>query len=140
MRPNRAWWRVKVGCGAGLIACLFIHYLGDAPPPAIPRALSQLLVVAGGITTLWHAGILGKAEAGQLVTGGGLFRWVRHPMYSGDVVLYLGLALLAPGPATFGFLGLGWVALYRQSVVEDKFLAARYGEAFEVWRQRTWLL
>lgn len=45
MGPDRTWWRVKVGCGVGLIASLFFYYLGETPPPQVPRVLSQVLII-----------------------------------------------------------------------------------------------
>ena len=143
----RAWWRVKVACGAALIAILVDHYLYGLLPagPSLPILLGQVIVIPGGLTTLYHYRILNRALGGEdktaiMVCTGGLYPVLRHPMYSGDCLLYLGLFLLAPKPLGLGVLLLGWLALFMQAKAEDHYLAARFGETFLDWRQRSGLL
>ena len=98
----RLWWCIKVGAGAALIALLCAHYLMGMPQVTldIPRWLAQALVLTGGIKTLLHHRIVAGACAGnqpaRLVDSGGLYGWVRHPMYLGDCLLYAGMGLLVP--------------------------------------------
>lgn len=58
-------------------------------------------------------------------------------MYLGDMVLYLGLALLAPGWGSGICLLLGWSALILQARAEDAYLSARFGSDFDAWASRT---
>ncbi len=144
MGPDKFWWRIKVACGAALIAVLAAHYLGPGGADLVPRLLAQTLVVGGGLITLFHHRLIRRAgrNAGgaALVTRGGLFHWIRHPMYTGDLLLYTGLALLAPGIASGAFLALGAFALYKQAQVEDDYLLAHHGDLFRDWQARTRLL
>jgi len=142
----RLWWRVKIAAGAALIALLFGHFVFDLPAAdaSFPREVAQLLAVAGGLFTIWHHRILAMAvEEGcptRLVNTGGCYPFIRHPMYLGDLVLYLGLALLVPALVTAVLAAVGAVALMLQARAEDRYLARHYGDAFDRWRRNSGLL
>ena len=76
-------------------------------------------------------------ERHQLVTGGP-YAWVRHPLYTNGLALFLGLALMQA--SWFGFLAT-LVALVGISVVviprEEQALEARFGAQFRAYRART---
>src|SRR5205814_476938 len=63
-------------------------------------------------------------ERGELVTRGP-FRGVRHPVYLGATLLFVGLSLLYSWPSLIlsGALGLLWAAKAR---VEERYLVARF--------------
>lgn len=96
------WWSIKVVCGAALIASLFLMIIYDLNRLfSVPALLAQLLVISGGITSIWHYRLLKQsskdiAEPSALVSESALFRWIRHPMYLADMVAYTGLFLIAP--------------------------------------------
>ena len=142
----RLCWRVKVSAGAALIALLCVHFLLGQPQTTtdFPRWLAQALVLVGGMTTLLHHRIVARASAGDrpqtLVNSGGLYRWVRHPMYLGDCLLYAGMALLVPHPLSALLLLIGCIALVLQAKAEDDHMAALFGEPFTSWQQRSGLL
>jgi protein-S-isoprenylcysteine O-methyltransferase Ste14 len=146
MAAPRFWWRIKVGVGAALIALLCTHFLSDAPKAAVqfPRWLAQALVLTGGLTTLLHHRIVAGACAGnqpaRLVDSGGLYSWVRHPMYLGDCLLYVGLGLLVPHPLSALLVAVGCAALVLQARAEDGHMATLFGEPFRRWQQRSGLL
>lgn len=76
-------------------------------------------------------------NAGHLYTRG-LFRWVRHPNYLGDTLLFTGfaavtgswIALIIPAIMALGFVFAAVPAL-------DRRLKAHYGEEFDQWAART---
>lgn len=146
--PAKFWWRLKVLAGGGLIVLVCHHFLTFSPRPdwfPVSVVLSQCVVVVGGVLTLWHSYLLGRSgdnsgSANSLVCRGGLYSRIRHPMYLGDMVLYLGLALLAPGWMSLTCLVLGWLALILQARTEDAYLAVRFGDAFSTWADGTGLL
>ncbi|HUJ13682.1 MAG TPA: isoprenylcysteine carboxylmethyltransferase family protein [Thermoanaerobaculia bacterium] len=76
-----------------------------------------------------------KAE-GHLVTSG-VYRLLRHPMYSGIVLVVAGLFLREPG-VFVAISGAVLIAfLITKSRFEEKLLAARYADYAE-YRKRTW--
>jgi protein-S-isoprenylcysteine O-methyltransferase Ste14 len=73
------------------------HYLGAVPLWLM--VLSQVLVLAGLLLILWvfkvnsFASRTIQVEAGQSVISSGPYRIVRHPMYSGSLVMWLATPL-----------------------------------------------
>lgn len=145
--PVTLFWAFKIGAGLGLSLRVALHFLGFWPallsPP--PMIVGQALVLAGAGINLQHYFFLKRSNPNVaapdfLVSSRGLYHWIRHPMYLGDVILMIGLSLLAPGPAAFLLLILGMVGVGVQSRIEDAQMARAFGQPFEDWRSRTRLL
>jgi protein-S-isoprenylcysteine O-methyltransferase Ste14 len=73
-------------------------------------------------------------EDGELVTEGP-YRWARHPIYGGGILLFLGWALYSGPPALLGVaaLALVWTG---KSKLEERLLAERY-PGYERYRRET---
>ncbi len=84
-----------------------------------------------------HVWKLDPRNSGQLYTGG-LFRRVRHVNYSGDILIYTGIALvggdlrylIVPGLMAGIFVGL-------LIPLKEKYLRDKYGAAFEAYARRS---
>lgn len=135
------WWPVKVI--TSLIAVLWgalagPELLSAGPRLSIPLFIGQAILVFGALTHLGHYVVLKRrisalGNPNELVTTGGLFATIRHPMYLGDCVMVLGATLMAAD-----VLGLLILAVFAGSVVplcidEDKMMSQKFGNAFEVW-------
>ena len=80
---------------------------------------------------------LGVKRDHQVITGGP-YRWVRHPMYTGFLALFAGGALVHNSGAALALLAAPfWGFFYWQSVVEERLLADRLGDAYCEYRART---
>ena len=129
-----------------LIAALgFGFFLFHAPPPSPALYLTGMAIcIVGWIVTLWGFSHLRHrfsimAEARELVRTGP-YAYVRHPVYFGEMINWIGLAVLY----------LGWpVALYTAMLillqalrarVEDQKLAAAFGMDYDRYRTRTGFL
>lgn len=99
-RLGRAW------VGAQLVAFALIGmaivWQGSVPESATPwRIAGGVLALVGLVLMLWSARSLGRSltalpepiVGGELVTSGP-YRWVRHPIYTGVMLLFLGVSLL----------------------------------------------
>src|SRR5262245_48984618 len=74
----------------------------------------------------------------ELITRAGPYRWIRHPLYTTGIALFVAVGLMA---ANWFVLGLAAIALLaiRTVVVprEERELIARFGSGYEEYRRRT---
>jgi protein-S-isoprenylcysteine O-methyltransferase Ste14 len=79
-----------------------------------------------------------EVDAGQQVGTGGPYRWVRHPSYTGILLIAAGLGLAGgtwPGLAIC--LVLPPVAMLLRIRVEEAALSRVLGEPYRAYRRRT---
>ena len=102
--------------------------------------LVSCLAVAAFLFKSGHGVVSHSQRSGDMVTTGA-FKYVRHPLYLGCILFYLGLAL---STASLFSLVL-WVAIclvynYLASY-EEKLLGAEFGESYRIYREQTgkWL-
>lgn len=114
--------------------------LRTARPGGIQQWAGDALVAAGTGWAVWSLRSLGRsvsvlAQARVLVERGP-YRWVRHPLYSGEIVSSLGLTLLAGSLAALGvWLGFCFLQGYRALREEQLLVAAM--PAYRGYRART---
>jgi protein-S-isoprenylcysteine O-methyltransferase Ste14 len=111
---------------------LALPLLRGAPPPAGQSYAAGVLMLAGTGWAVWSLRYLGRslsviAQARQ-VAAGGPYRWVRHPLYTGEIVSALGLALAAGSAAALAaWLAFGALQAYRALREEQILLRALPG-------------
>ena len=68
----------------------------------------------------------------------GVYSIVRHPLYVGNFLMWLGMALLLlEGPLLLVFCLIYWLYYERIMLVEEAFLRTKFGSQFELWSSRT---
>ncbi|MFQ6111685.1 MAG: DUF192 domain-containing protein [Nitrospinota bacterium] len=95
-----------------------------------------LLIVLCGLLSLGRS--FGLAPADRGLVEGGLYRWMRHPMYTGELLFFLGFGLENP-LAWNGILLLAlFIGLPLRALVEERFLVSdsRYRAYMERVRGR----
>lgn len=142
--PGIRWWRVKVACGFLLILGVALKYLADTYPTIFHgyTSLARVAAVLGGAVVIYHyllirRGYLQADPSARIVISGGLFGLVRHPMYLGDMVMYLGLTLLACNFMSIAVMAVAMVALVRQAGEEEAFLSRVYPAVYGPWARST---
>jgi protein-S-isoprenylcysteine O-methyltransferase Ste14 len=85
--------------------------------------------------TSWRMGI-DRQTAGGLVTGG-LYRRLRHPIYSGMLLITVGLAALTADVVSVAVAASAVVALHLQARLEEEFLLARHGGEYAAYKAAT---
>ncbi len=75
----------------------------------------------------------------QLVRAG-VYRRLRHPIYTGVLLIYLGLALQSGRLNALAGFALVVAAYWRKIGIEEQLLKARFGADFEAWRKQSWAL
>ena len=92
----------------------------------VSDAVSTSLVVAGAAIALGAKLSLrrsfGIVPANRGVKRGGLYRFVRHPMYSGYIVNQIGFLLLYFSAWNVAIYAVAWLAFLARAKEEEKFL------------------
>ena len=140
------------GRGAGWVWGQFavmgvVIALGFVPPHwpdgahAALSAAGAVLAVGGAGTAVWASRLLGRGftpfpqplAAGELVEAGP-YRIVRHPVYSGGLLFFVGYSLYASVPALVATAALG-VVWALKARVEERYLRDRY-PAYDAYARR----
>jgi protein-S-isoprenylcysteine O-methyltransferase Ste14 len=75
----------------------------------------------------------------RLVTSG-LYRFVRHPIYTGSLLAVVGIFLVFRSRLVWGALPLYGLGTLWRIHDEERLLLAAFGEEFRRYRARTWRL
>lgn len=100
----------------------------------VPLAALGASLVSWGVATL---GVRNTSGVRDRFVRQGPYRFTRNPQYLGDIVLFLGLSLVANSLSLWithalvilGFLMIPWA--------EEPWLKEQYGEAYEAYRRDT---
>jgi protein-S-isoprenylcysteine O-methyltransferase Ste14 len=143
--PSYRW--MLIGSGAGIILAFLASPLGlRLPgPDALPPVLGIVVIVLGAALRWWSVATLGRfftvtvgVAEDQRVIDTGPYARVRHPSYTGILVIYLGLGI-----------GLdSWLSIAAAVVVpglacayrighEERELRAGLGESYDAYSRRT---
>ncbi len=144
---GRFLFRIRSYSPLPVIAVILVLLAGD--PSGFVQGSAQLpLAVAGLVACVvgqllrgWVLGQVRNGTSGQndyleavALNTGGPYAHVRNPLYVGNFLICLGLALLA-GHVPAGALGLGFFAFEYAFIVpaEEGFLRAQFGEAYQAY-------
>jgi protein-S-isoprenylcysteine O-methyltransferase Ste14 len=146
---DRSSFLVIQGVG---IASIFVagacRYMNWAITPAAVQYFALLLIPGGLALREWAIIKLGRffsrtvqIETGHRLITDGPYRLLRHPAYTGMVLIYFGIALslgswLGAIAALVMMLSATW---YRISV-EEKVLIEAFGDEYRDYMKRTWKL
>ena len=114
--------------------------LRSAPPGGAQQWGGDALVAGGTAWAVWSLRSLGRSVSvlaqARVLVDRGPYRWVRHPLYTGEIMSSLGLALLAGTlPALAVWLGFCFLQAYRALREEQLLVAAM--PAYRGYRART---
>ena len=156
IHPLNSFWRNRVRAAfwfAGLTAwttggvLLWMYrpiLLAATRPPWIAIAVGFGLIAAeiylfvrverelGSRRLVGHAELTGTGE----IFTGGLYAHVRHPRYTGMFCAVVGAALLAGTPHLWAVLAVWWILALIVIRLEERELAARFGQAYAEYRER----
>jgi protein-S-isoprenylcysteine O-methyltransferase Ste14 len=111
-----------------------LYTLTAAPRPSL-AAFGLVIGLAGTFVRLYASGFIVKNQ--ELATDGA-YRFVRHPLYTGNILLVLGFALA--GSRWWSIpLALFFFWFYYPTAIEyeDRKLRRIFGAAWEEWSART---
>ena len=126
MMNTLARLRVPLGFGCAVLAFWF------ARPTVRSIAVGMSIAAVGELLRIWAAGHIDK---GREVTRSGPYRFVRHPLYLGSVIMGAGFIVAArawlPGSLVLLYLG---VTLWAAMRTEEATLDARFDGAYAAYR------
>lgn len=139
---------IVVSLVAGLALCASFHAtgLGNLGDVAATRVRTGgLSVFAAGVALrYWSARALGPwftrevhLDPDQELVSRGPYRWLRHPLYTGLLIIALGMAaLFANVLGMIATVGLVAAAIFRRVHREEALLDARFAGDYRRWRSR----
>jgi len=118
-----------------LAVVLIVLYAATAAPLPVLAVVGLAVGVLGTLVRLYASGFIVKNQ--ELATDGA-YRFVRHPLYTGNILLVAGFALAAS--RWWGLpLALLFFWFYYPTAIEyeDRKLQRLFGAAWEQWSART---
>ncbi|MGO9079961.1 MAG: methyltransferase family protein [Streptosporangiaceae bacterium] len=117
-----------------------IPLLHSTPPGAVRQYAADGLLVAGTAWSACSLRYLGRnlsvfAQARELVDRGP-YRWIRHPLYAGEIASSLGIAVAAGTAAAFG-IWLAFCVLQAYRVLQEEQVLLRVLPLYRSYRNRT---
>ncbi len=139
-KGSRGEWYVVAQ--VALMALVFFgpRTLGELTVPSFPlphacRYVGVILMAAGGLMLVAGIVRLGRGltplpypRTGAAFVQTGPFALVRHPMYSGGLLLAIGWALFVQGWLTLAYVVLLFVFIDIKSRLEERWLAEKFPE------------
>jgi protein-S-isoprenylcysteine O-methyltransferase Ste14 len=122
-------WRrlARLRVPLGFVAGILVLWL--ARPTWSLLALGTLIALAGETVRIWAAGHLEKSRE---VTRSGPYRWFRHPLYVGSVLMGVGVAIAGnsgvAATAVAAYLAVTMTAAIR---TEEAFLRSKFGSEYD---------
>jgi protein-S-isoprenylcysteine O-methyltransferase Ste14 len=138
-RGTRVLVALSLAVSVGVAAAL------RSPPRPALEAAGLVLMWLGLAVRVWAVAALGSSfrttvevEPGQAVVSSGPYRWIRHPSYTGLLLIVLGFGVASGSPAALAVcLVLPSAAIARRIFVEEAELERVLGEPYRRYRART---
>lgn len=95
------------------------------------------------MSLVWARVYLGRNWSGvasikadhELITGGP-YRWVRHPIYSGLALAFIGTAMAVGQWRAVLAVMLALIAIAHRIIVEERFMREQFGSVYDAYAHR----
>lgn len=105
------------------------------------------LIVAGMLFSIRARSVLGRNWSGRVsirqdheLVVQGPYRVVRHPIYTGMLLALFGTGLAAGRLYGAVAVFIALLSLARKARLEEQWMAREFGQRYDAYRQRTWML
>jgi len=125
-----------------------LRALGRFLPVSVIIMSAGLAVEAAGLfLAIWARRHLGRNWSGEItikvqheLVRSGPYRWLRHPIYTGILAMYVGTALVTGEWLAVVGLAIMGFAYWRKIHLEEANLNVAFGGDYEAYRRETWAL
>jgi protein-S-isoprenylcysteine O-methyltransferase Ste14 len=133
---------------AGALLVPNLLWLGPLEVRLLPRSLAVYLVAvaltaAGLLFSVWARLHIGRNWSGTVtikqdheLVDDGPYRFVRHPIYTGLLVAFIGSALASDNGRGVLAVVIAFAALWRKLKLEERWMIETFGEAYVRYRER----
>ena len=147
-RAGRGWLRVAIL--VAIASTLYLARRGDGgssgtlwPRTRTVQVLGEAVTLIGLAITLWARLALGANWSGEValkeeheLIERGPYRFARHPIYTGILLMLLGTALVAGTAAALLAFAVCGLALWFKARQEERLLTAYFPESYPKYRER----
>jgi protein-S-isoprenylcysteine O-methyltransferase len=149
-RDDGSFWLLNVVVFGGYIAATFVALANpggiDVRTASGWAWVGLASVIAGGTLRVWSVGILGayftrdvRVFSEHAVVSTGPYRLVRHPAYTGFLLVGLGVALSLRSVSALLLLPLPELLVVSWRVhIEERALASTLGEPYRAYMRSSW--
>jgi protein-S-isoprenylcysteine O-methyltransferase Ste14 len=142
------WISASVVVGMSMAGAFGFSGVGGVTNVHVWELLGAVVLVVGTAIRLHAIAALAKHFTSRVtilaehkLVRGGLYRYVRHPSYLGQILILVGIgALMANVVALLTAPLMTTVALLWRIRVEERAMAEHFGAAYEEYRKTTWRL
>lgn len=128
-RSGFARWRVPLGFAVALTVGWFVA------PTARSLAIGLPVALAGQLLRIWAAGHLEKSHE---VTRSGPYRYTRHPLYAGSMLMGVGFAVAAWSVVVAVGIGAYLAGTLLIAIrTEEAYLRATFGDTYDQYARGT---
>lgn len=139
---------IKLAMMLLLYAVLYFPQLFRLPPPdpspnAVAASLGVLLAMLGVAMVLWSRRTLGRnwsdlvvLKADHKLVATGPYRWVRHPLYAGCLLAFLGSALTLGVVSAWIIFLIAFFGFATKARAEEKLLTGHFPDSYPAYRRR----
>jgi protein-S-isoprenylcysteine O-methyltransferase Ste14 len=141
---RRMWITISVSITAGIFCSFNVPALGS--PLLRSLMIPAIALFVFGVVLRWYAILyLGRfftvnvaIAADHQVVDTGPYRFVRHPSYTGSLLMFLGLAIISANWLSFVLIFLPPMAVFMHRIgIEEAALRSALGHSYETYCART---
>jgi protein-S-isoprenylcysteine O-methyltransferase Ste14 len=114
------------------------------PHTTLVYSTGLVLCAVGALLAIWSRFLLGQNWSGTVqlkqdheLIDAGPYRLVRHPIYSGFLLLFLGNAVMVGDWRGLLAVAIVFVSFWRKLKLEEQWLTQHFGEAYRAYQRRT---
>ncbi len=122
-----------------------VGVLGERVFPWVPWQfwVAAFVTAAGLLFTIWARAYIGRnwsgvvtIKEGHELIDTGPYALVRHPIYTGLLVAFIGSALARGEWRSVLAVAIAWAALWRKLRIEERWMTERFGERYVAYCRR----